>query len=150
MQYMARCYYYRMWNFQYGITSYLWLPFQDKQPVEDVRVREWLLKILLFTRIQKDGIDLFSKALPPYKPQEEIDFETIELGDEYFGHTQGSKKLMFSLCGFSDFHRYILGFNSNSESRIYTQMQHDQKRKSIYVYPSFKLQSMVAQKNLTF
>ena len=88
--------------------------FQDKQPVEDVRVREWLLKILLFTRIQKDGIDLFSKALPPYKPQEEIDFETIELGDEYFGHTQGSKKLMFSLCGFSDFHRYILGFNSNS------------------------------------
>ena len=45
--------------------------FQRKQPVEDVRVREWLLKILLFTKTQKDGIDLFSKALPPYKPQEE-------------------------------------------------------------------------------
>ena len=122
--------------------------FQDKQPVEDVRVREWLLKILLFTRIQKDGIDLFSKALPPYKPQEEIDFETIELGDEYFGHTQGSKKLMFSLCGFSDFHRYILGFNSNSESRIYTQMQHDQKG-SPSMLSLVQLQSMVAQK-LTF
>ena len=119
--------------------------FQDKQPVEDVRVREWLLKILLFTRIQKDGIDLFSKALPPYKPQEEIDFETIELGDEYFGHTQGSKKLMFSLCGFSDFHRYILGFNSNSESRIYTQMQHDQKG-SPSMLSLVQLQSMVAQK----
>lgn len=119
--------------------------FQRKQPVEDVRVREWLLKILLFTKTQKDGIDLFSKALPPYKPQEEIDLETIEIGEDYFGHTQGSKKLWFSLCGFSDFNRYILGFNSNYESRIYTLMSHGQNDRPPML-PLVQLKSMVAQK----
>lgn len=119
--------------------------FQRKQPVEDVRVREWLLKILLFTQMQKDGIDLFSKALPPYKPQEEIDLETIEIGEDYFGRTQGSKKLWFSLCGFSDFNRYILGFNSNYESRIYTLMSHDQNDRPPML-PLVQLKSMVAQK----
>lgn len=119
--------------------------FQDKQPVEDVRVREWLLKILLFSKTQNDDIDLFSKALPPYNPQEEISLATIEIGDDYFGRTDGSRKLRYSLCEFSDFHRYILGFNTNSESRIYTLMPHNQNG-----IPSMlslvQLQSMVAQK----
>ena len=119
--------------------------FQGKQPVEDVRVREWLLKILLFTKTQKDGIDLFYKALPPYKPQEDIALDTIEIGDDYFGRTDGSKRLKHSLCEFSDFHRYILGFNMNSESRIYTLMPHDQNG-SPSMLPLVQLQSMVAQK----
>lgn len=119
--------------------------FQDKQPVEDVRVREWLLKILLFTKSQQDGIDLFSKSLPPYRPQEEINLETIEIGDEYFGRTDGSRRLRSSLCEFSDFNRYILGFNSNNESRIYTLMAHDQKGKPSML-PLVLLKSMVAQK----
>ncbi len=119
--------------------------FQDKQPVEDVRVREWLLKILLFTKTQKDGIDLFSKALPPYKPQEKIALDTIKIGDDYFGLTNGSKKLWYSLCEFSDFHRYILGFNTNSESRIYTLTPYG-KNGSLSMLPLIRLQSMVGQK----
>ena len=119
--------------------------FKNKQPVEDVRVREWLLKILLFTQNQKDAIALFSKALPPYKSQGEINLETVEIDDEYFGQTEGSKTLKFSLCDFSDFHRYILGFNSNSESRIYTMMQDDRNGK-ISMLPLVLLQSIVAQK----
>lgn len=119
--------------------------FQSKQPVEDVRVREWLLKILLFTKTQDGGIDQFSKATPPYKPQEEIALETIGIGDEYFGRTDGSRRLRFSLCEFSDFNRYILGFNSNNESRIYTLMAHDQKGKPSML-PLVLLKSMVAQK----
>lgn len=119
--------------------------FQNNQPVEDVRVREWLLKILLHTKTQKEGIDLFSKVLPPYKPQEEIPLETIEIGDEYFGCTDGSKKLQFSLCDFSDFNRYILGFNSNYESRIYTLTPNEKKGKPSML-PLVLLKSMVAQK----
>lgn len=118
--------------------------FQGKQPVENVRVREWLLKILLFSKTLKDGIDLFSKALPPYKPQEEMAPDTIEIGDDYFGRTDGSKRLRYSLCEFSDFHRYILGFNTNGESRIYTLMPHDQNG-SPSMLPLVQLQSMVAQ-----
>lgn len=119
--------------------------FQGKQPVEDVRVREWLLKILLFTRTRKNGINRFLMALPPYKPQGEIDLEMIEIGDDYFGRTEGSRKLRYSLCDVSDFHRYILGFNSNSESRIYTLISHDQSGR-ISMLPLDQLQSMVAQK----
>ena len=118
---------------------------QNKQPVEDIRVREWLLKILLFTKNQENGIDLFSKVLPPYKPQEEISLETIEIGEDYFGRTDGSRKLRYSLCGFSDFHRYILGFNTNSESRIYTLMPHN-KNGNPSMLSLVQLQSMVAQK----
>ena len=118
--------------------------FQDKQPVEDVRVREWLLKILLYTKIQKEGIDLFSKVLPPYKPQVEITYDNIEIDDNYFGDTKGSQKLMYSLCGFSDFHRYILGFNSNVESRIYSMLPHG-KNENPSMLPLVLLQSMIAQ-----
>lgn len=118
--------------------------FQDKQPVEDVRVREWFLKILLYTKIQKEGINLFSKVLPPYKPQADISYDNIEIDDNYFGETNGSQKLMYSLCGFSDFHRYILGFNSNVESRIYTMMQHG-KNEKLSMLPLVQLQSMIAQ-----
>lgn len=119
--------------------------FRNKQLIEDVRVREWLLKILLFTKTLKGGIDLFSKSLPPYTPQEEIAHDMIEIGDNYFGCTEGSKKLWLSLCGFSDFHRYILGFNSNSESLIYTLMPHGLSERPPML-PLVLLQSMVAQK----
>ena len=119
--------------------------FQDKKPVEDVRVREWLLKILLFTKTQEGGIDLFSKALPPYTPQEGIILETIEIGEDYFGCSDGSKRLWTSLCGFSDFHRYILGFNSNSDSWIYTSMPHGQNGIPSML-PLANLLSMVAKK----
>ena len=118
--------------------------FQDKQPVEDVRVREWFLKILLYTKIQKEGINLFSKVLPPYKPQADISYDNIEIDDNYFGDTNGSQKLMYSLCRFSDFHRYILGFNSDVESRIYTLMQHG-KNEIPSMLPLVQLQSMIAQ-----
>lgn len=118
--------------------------FQDKQPVEDVRVREWFLKILLHTKIQKEGINLFSKVLPPYKPQADISYDDIEIDDNYFGDTNGSQKLMYSLCRFSDFHRYILGFNSDVESRIYTMMQHG-KNENPSMLPLVHLQSMIAQ-----
>lgn len=119
--------------------------FKSKQPVEDVRVREWLLKILLFTKTLKDGIDLFSKSLPPYIPQEKIVHEKIEIGDEYFGRTEGSRKLRYSLCGSSDFNRYILGFNTKNESRVYSIITHGQNEITSML-PLIQLQSMVAQK----
>lgn len=119
--------------------------FQNKQPVEDVRVREWLLKILLFTKTQKDGTDLFYRALPPYKPQEEIALDITEIGEDFFGRTKGSKKLRYSLCDFSDFHRYIVGFNTNNKSRIYTLNPHDQNG-NLSMLPLVQLQSMVAKR----
>ena len=39
--------------------------------------------------------------------------------ENYFGLTDGSKRLYKTLCGFSDFNRYILGSNSYSESRVF-------------------------------
>ena len=41
-------------------------------------------------------------------------------GDKgYFGSSDGSKRLYYTLCDFSDFNRYILGANLDSDSQIF-------------------------------
>ena len=84
-------------------------------------VRHWTLKILELANHQDSTIDAWTKAQPPYKVTEDIYAEMPEEdyeADGYFGETYGGKQITHSLFHW-DFSRYIIGTNSNNESRIF-------------------------------
>ena len=91
--------------------------FKDKNLIPDIRIREWILRILDKDRAD-NGSDYFDKATPPYisdleMPNGEESLHVIKSNENYFGKSVGSKKLFHSLFGFSDFNRYIIGTNSS-------------------------------------
>ena len=59
-------------------------------------------------QIQFQSIDPFSLINKP-----------LEKNKDYFGMSDGSKRLYETLCGFSDFNRYILGSNYDSVSSVF-------------------------------
>ncbi len=88
---------------------------------QDLMVRHWTLKILELANHQDSTIDAWSKAQPPYNVTEDIYAEMPEEdyeADGYFGETFGGKQITRSLFHW-DFSRYIIGTNSNNESRIF-------------------------------
>lgn len=88
---------------------------------QDLMVRYWTLKILELANHQDPTIDAWNKAQPPYKVTEDIYAEMPEddyEADGYFGETYGGKQIAHSLFHW-DFSRYVIGTNSNSESRIF-------------------------------
>ena len=88
---------------------------------QDLMVRHWTLKILELANHQDSTIDAWTKAQPPYKVTEDIYAEMPEEdyeADGYFGETYGGKQITHSLFHW-DFSRYIIGTNSNNESRIF-------------------------------
>lgn len=88
---------------------------------QDLMVRHWTLKILELANHQDSTIDAWSKAQPPYNVTEDIYAEMPEEdyeADGYFGETFGGKQITRSLFHW-DFSRYIIGTNSNNQSRIF-------------------------------
>lgn len=88
---------------------------------QDLMVRHWTLKILELANHQDPTIDAWNKAQPPYIVTEDIYAEMPEEdyeADGYFGETYGGKQITRSLFHW-DFSRYIIGTNSNNESRIF-------------------------------
>ena len=84
-------------------------------------VRHWTLKILELAKHQDSTIDVWDKSQPPYIVTEDIYAEMPEEdyeADGYFGETYGGKQITHSLFHW-DFSRYIIGTNSNNESRIF-------------------------------
>ena len=88
---------------------------------QDLMVRHWTLKIFEFAAHQDPTIDIWQKAQPPYKVTEDI-FAVMPdenyRADGYFGSTYGGNQLSHSLFHW-DFSRYIIGTNSNNESRVF-------------------------------
>ena len=88
---------------------------------QDLMVRHWTLKILELANHQDHTIDAWNKAQPPYKFTEDIYAEMPETdyeADGFFGETYGGKQITRSLFHW-DFSRYVIGTNSNNESRIF-------------------------------
>lgn len=88
---------------------------------QDLMVRHWTLKIFELAVHQDPTIDAWEKAQPPYAVAEDIfavmpDEEYDK--DNYFGESYGSKRIAHSLFHW-DFSRYIIGTNSNFESRVF-------------------------------
>lgn len=94
---------------------------KDGKAPRDLMVRYWTLKIFELAAHQDPTIDIWGKAQPPYKPEEDIfslmpdeDYEA----DGYFGDTYGGKQITRSLF-YWDFSRYIIGTNNSTESRVF-------------------------------
>lgn len=87
----------------------------------DILVRQWTMLILQYVdylngnssywqqvKIQFESSDPFSLVAKP-----------LENNEIYFGESDGSTRLYETLCGFSDFNRYILGSNFDSVSSVF-------------------------------
>jgi hypothetical protein len=93
---------------------------EGKAP-NDILVRQWTMLILQYADyLDKDNA--FEEKLEiPFNSENPYSLISSDLNnnENYFGLTDGSKRLYETLCGFSDFNRYILGSNSYSESRVF-------------------------------
>lgn len=102
----------KLYNYHYGDGG--------KAP-QDLMVRHWTLKIFELAAHQDSTIDIWQKAQPPYATAEDIfavmPNEEYE-AEDYFGDTYGGKQITNSLFHW-DFSRYIIGTNSNYESRVF-------------------------------
>lgn len=86
----------------------------------DIDGRIWTLKILEYNNHINPEDDFWNNSQPPYKPAEDlITYPTTEtFGDDYFGPEGGAYCLRHSLFAW-DFNRYIIGTNSNNESKTF-------------------------------
>ena len=91
---------------------------KGKHWADDIQSRQWLLHILEY------GYEMLHDKCPYWKnvtfPISDIEdpflrSNEIELAEGFFGQEVGSHRLYLSLCGMSDFNRYILGTNNHNE-----------------------------------
>lgn len=87
----------------------------------DILVRQWTMLILQYADYLNGDQVFWRKINIPFKTEDPYSLISSRLdGDKvYFGSSDGSKRLYYTLCDFSDFNRYILGANSNSDSPIF-------------------------------
>ena len=92
--------------------------FENKKPPCHLHLRSWALKILERAKYLNIEEHLFNDSLPPYnsdlKSPADLDYKKL------LGESDGSEKIYQSVFGFEDFARYIIGTNSNVESRSFT------------------------------
>lgn len=92
--------------------------FKEKTPPCHLHLRSWALKILERAKHLKVEEQLFEKSLPPYNSEielpKELDYKAL------LGKSDGSESIYNSVFGFEDFARYIIGTNSNIESKSFT------------------------------
>ena len=92
--------------------------FKNKEPYPDLRVREWMLRILDRDRFVNKS-SFFDESKPPYKSTkinyvDDVDSKIKQLRDS-FDKSKGTQMLVSSIFGWSDFNRYIIGTNSSHE-----------------------------------
>lgn len=91
---------------------------------QDLRVRQWTLKIIERGYYLDKECDGWVKILPPFVSQS-IDrdripeYKDVKKNNGYFGLQSGSILMRNSLFGYADFNRYIIGTNNHSSSSDY-------------------------------
>lgn len=93
---------------------------EGKAP-SDILVRQWTMLILQYADYL-NGSHVFWRAINlPFNTENPYSLITAHLDNEktFFGTSEDSKRLYDTLCGFSDFNRYILGANSNTDSPLF-------------------------------
>lgn len=92
---------------------------------DNLSIRFWSLKLLDLDNYI-NGKDWFNtifknKYLHPDNTFNLNNFNHINIkNDKLFGESKGSQMLWYSLCGFSDFNRYIIGTNYSKDSSVFT------------------------------
>ena len=93
----------------------------DGKAPYDILVRQWTMLILQYADYLNGDQAFWRKINIPFKTEDPYSLISSRLdGDKgYFGSSDGSKRLYYTLCDFSDFNRYILGANLDSDSQIF-------------------------------
>lgn len=96
--------------------------YQDHKAPEDILVRQWTM-LTLDLADKLNGINThFSAISPPFVSKNPYDLvvdKAEEISKDYFGESEGSRKMYETLYGFSDFRRYIIGTNSRANSDVF-------------------------------
>jgi len=87
----------------------------------EIEVRDWTLKIIELNNLFSPEDGYWETVKPPFKRNDNL-FEWPKsedfYKDDYFGDDAGAKRLHHSLFEW-DFNRYIIGTNSNNESKTF-------------------------------
>lgn len=104
----------------------------DEVIPDNLSIRFWSLKLLDLDNYI-NGKDWFNtifknQYLHPDNTFNLNSFNHISINnDKLFGESKGSRMLWYSLCGFSDFNRYIIGTNYSKESKVFTNSKDNTK-----------------------
>lgn len=93
--------------------------YSDNTAPDDLLVRQWTMLSIQFADYLTNTHKYWSQLKMPFASEDPYGLIINPLKDEdehYFGQDEGSRRLYVTLCGFSDFNRYILGSNSNFSS----------------------------------
>lgn len=117
----------------------------DRNIPTDIQIRTWSLKILERDKFLSPKSILFDTCTPPFigtpNPFDYLNAESKAAGNEdFFGVSNGSKKVWHSLLGFADFARYVIGTNNSltSDNFLYKDTEKP--------VPLNDIQEMVAQR----
>ena len=96
----------------------------------DILVRQWTMLILQYADYLNGSATLGKKITLPFKTVNPYSLISSHLGDDktFFGSSDGSERLYYTLCGFSDFNRYILGSNSDNDSLVFCKKEGNKYR----------------------
>lgn len=115
-----------------GIAKLLLVKFYaDEHAPLDILVRQWTMLILQYTDYLMGETTFWEKIAIPFKKTEDpYSLISSQLDDDktFFGSSDGSERLYYTLCGFSDFNRYILGANSNNDSPVFCKKEGNKYR----------------------
>lgn len=115
----------------------------------EVSVRSWTLKILEFAYYLNPKSPYWLASQPPYKPTSNLmEVPNIEefKNPDYFGKGFGAYSLHHSLFEW-DFNRYIIGTNSDSESRIFKRQGKKVLLKDIINAVAYRIKSVYGYSN---
>ena len=96
----------------------------------DILERQWTMLILQYADYLNGGNTFWGKIAIPFKTEDPYSLISSQLDDNktYFGSSDGSERLYYTLCGFSDFNRYILGSNNDNDSRVFCKKEGNKYR----------------------
>lgn len=99
---------------------------EGKAPA-NILVRQWTMLVLQYADYL-DGGNAFEKELKiPFISEisSSLISSDFDKNENYFGSSDGSKRLYNTLCYFSDFNRYILGSNYSENSSVFYKKEDD-------------------------
>lgn len=118
--------------------------YREGKAPNDIVIRQWTLLIFQFADYLNNTETFRNAANPPFKSESPYEFirdHNIEGNYEYFGKSNGSKRMYETLYGFSDFRRYILRTNSSSTSNVFFSIDEKGKIKEVLLKD---IQTMIA------
>lgn len=87
----------------------------------DILVRQWTMLIFQYADYLSGNSSYWQQVQIQFQSKDPFSLinKPLEKNKDYFGMSDGSKRLYETLCGFSDFNRYILGSNFDSVSSVF-------------------------------